>query len=65
MLYDSSGTLIHDVIEPEPMGVVLKNNGAYFIGTVIDLEKRPYRALFVTEAQGMCLRQQSVLLPEN
>lgn len=24
MLYDSSGTLIHDVIEPEPMGVVLK-----------------------------------------
>ena len=27
--------------------------------------KRPYRALFVTEAQGMCLRQQSVLLPEN
>ena len=63
MLYDSSGTLIHDVIEPEPMGVVLKNNGAYFIGTVIDLEAN--RALFVTEAQGMCLRQQSVLLPGN
>lgn len=36
MLYDASGTLIHDVIEPEPMGVVLKNNDAYFIGTVID-----------------------------
>lgn len=30
MLYDSSGTLIHDVIEPEPMGVVLKNTHHYF-----------------------------------
>ena len=57
--------LIHDVIEPEPMGVVLKNNGAYFIGTVIDLEKKTVQSLVCDRSTGICLRQQSVLLPEN
>lgn len=52
MLYDSSGTLIHDVIEPEPMGVVLKNNGAYFIGTVIDLEKKTVQSLVCDRSTG-------------
>lgn len=52
MLYDSSGTLIHDVIEPEPMGVVLKNNGAYFIGTVIDLEKKTVQSLVCDRGTG-------------
>lgn len=52
MLYDSSGTLIHDVIEPEPMGVVLKNNGAYFIGTVIDLEAKTVQSLVCDRSTG-------------
>lgn len=65
MLYDASGTLIYDVIEPDPMGVVLQNNGAYFIGTVIDLEAKTVQSLVCDEAQWMCLRQQFVLLPGN
>ena len=52
MLYDASGTLIHDVIEPEPMGVVLKNNGAYFIGTVIDLEAKTVQSLVCDRNTG-------------
>ena len=45
-------TLIHDVIEPEPMGVVLKNNGAYFIGTVIDLEAKTVQSLVCDRSTG-------------
>lgn len=52
MLYDASGTLIYDVIEPDPMGVVLQNNGAYFIGTVIDLEAKTVQSLVCDRSTG-------------
>ena len=52
MLYDSSGTLIYDIIEPDPMGVVLKNNGEYFIGTVIDLETKTVQSLVCDRSTG-------------
>lgn len=34
------------------MGVVLKNNGAYFIGTVIDLEKKTVQSLVCDRSTG-------------
>ena len=52
MIYDPSGTLIYDVIEPDPMGVVLQNNGAYFIGTVIDLEEKTVQSLVCDRSTG-------------
>lgn len=65
MLYDASGTLIYDVIEPDPMGVVLQTMVRILLERSLIWRQRLYKALFVTEAQGMCLRQQFVLLPGN
>ncbi|MFQ8872828.1 MAG: hypothetical protein ACLR7J_09210 [[Ruminococcus] torques] len=52
MLYDASGTLIYDVIEPDPMEVVLQNNGAYFSGTVIDLKEKTVQSLVCDRSTG-------------